>query len=58
MFLGEFGFHAKDGSLEEEGDEMLVCSFCEDLLEGGDVSCTIFEADDEQGMIGSKKDEI
>ena len=58
VLLGKFGLHARDGSFEEEGNQMLVCSFCADLLEGGDVSCTIFEADDEQGMIGSKEDEV
>ena len=58
MLLGEFGLHARDGSLEEEGDEVFVCALCADLLEGGDVGCAIFEADNEQGMIGTKEDEV
>ena len=58
MLLGEFGFHARDSCFEEEGNQMLVCSFCADLLKGGDVGSTIFEADDEQGMIGTKEDEV
>ena len=58
MLLGEFGLHARDGGFEKEGDEMLVCAIYADLLEGGDIGSTIFEADDEQGMIGSKEDEV
>lgn len=58
MLLGELGLHARDGSFEEEGNQMLVCAFRADLLEGGDVGSTIFEADDEQGMIGTKEDEV
>ena len=58
MLLGELGLHARDGGFEEEVDEMLVCAICTDLLKGGDVGGTIFEADNEQGMIGAKKDKI
>ena len=53
VLLGEFRLHARDGCLEEEGDKVLVCAFCADLLKGRDIGRTIFEFDDEQGMVGS-----
>ena len=56
--MGEFGFHTADGGMEEESNEMLVSAFCANLFEGRDVGCAIFEANDEQGMISSKEDEV
>ena len=58
MFLGEFGLHARDGGFEEKGDEMLVCAICADLLQSRDIGSTIFETDNEQGMIGAKENEV
>ena len=58
MLLRELRLHARDGGFEEESNEMLVCAICADLLEGGDVGCAIFKADNEQGMFGAKEDEI
>ena len=58
VLLREFVLHASDGCAEEEGDEMLVGTFCPDLLEGSDVGCTVFKTDDEQGMTGSEKDKV
>lgn len=53
MLLGEFGLHARDGCLEKESYKVLVSSFCADLLQGRNIGRTIFEFDDEQGMVGS-----
>ena len=58
MLLRKFVLHATDSCVEEEGDEVLVGAFCADLLEGCDVGGTIFKADDEQGVIGAKQDEV
>lgn len=58
MLLGELGLHASDGGFDEEGNQMLICAIYADLLEGGDIGSTIFEADDEQGMIGAKENEV
>ena len=58
VFLREFVLHAGDGCAEEEGDEVLVGAIGSDLLEGGDVGGTIFKADDEQGVVGAKQDEV
>ena len=58
VLLGEFVLHAMDSCAEEEGDEVFVSAFCSDLLEGCDVGGTVFKANDEQGMIGTEKDEV
>jgi len=58
VLLGEFVLHAMDSCAEEEGDEVFVSAFCADLLEGCDVGGTVFKANDEQGMIGTEKDEV
>ena len=58
MLLGEFVLHAMDSGAEEEGNKVFVGTFCSDLLEGSDVGGTIFKANDEQGMIGTKQDEV
>lgn len=58
MFLGEFGLHARDGGFEEEGNKVFISAICADLLEGGDIGSAIFKADNEQGMIGTKEDEV
>ena len=49
--MWKFALHPLDGGLEEEGDEMLVGAFGADLFEDGDVSTTILQFDDQQGMI-------
>ena len=56
VFLREFVVHAGDGCTEEKGDEVFVGAFSADLLEGRDVGSTVFEADDEQGMVGAKQE--
>lgn len=58
MLLRKLGLHAGNGSFEEERNQMFVCAVNADLLEGGDVGGAIFEADDEQWMIGSKEYEV
>ena len=56
--LGEFGLHARDRGFEEESNQVLIRSICTNLLEGRYIGCTIFEADNEQGMIGAKEDKV
>ena len=51
MLLGKFVLHAMDSDAGKEGNETLVGAFCADLLEGCDVGGSVFESDDEQGMI-------
>lgn len=58
MFLGEFGLHARDGGMEEETHQILICAFGANLLEGGNVGCAIFKTDDEQRVMGSEKDKV
>ena len=56
--LEDFGLHARDCCLEEESDKVLVCALSTNLLEGRDIGCAIFEADDKQRMVCSKKYEV
>ena len=56
--LGELRLHAGDGGFEEESDKVLVCALSTNLLEGRDIGCAIFEADDKQRMVCSKKYEV
>ena len=58
VLLGKLGFHARDSGFEEEGDEIVVCAICADLLQSRDISSAIFEAEDKQGMIGAEEDEV
>ena len=37
---------------------MLVGAFCSDLLEGRDVGSAVFKTNNEQGVIGSKENEV
>ena len=58
VLLGELGLHSGDGRFEEERNQMLISTFRTNLFEGRDVGCAVFKTDDEQGVIGSKKDEV
>ena len=58
VLLREFGHHAIDGGFEEEADEIIVRSFRANLLEGRYVGGTVFKANDEQGVISAKEDEV
>ena len=56
--LGEFALHTRDGGFEEESDKVIISSLSANLLEGRDIGCAIFETDNKQRMVGSKKDEV